>query len=421
MRRRSLCLVLLSSIAVVASAGGCGEDEPKTSGGGDEGGGGSGASSTTSSSSGAGGGGGAGTGGSSACAANTLDEAARITSVAISGASSARAITAQAGAGSVVAWPAPDGKIHITPLDAQDQRSGDDILVDGSQVFGVAASDSDVALLVARPPDYMTFVRVDTKGAVLATTNLVGGGDHAVVGTEWFGEFATTGRLVARGDGTYAAYHALHRRWPDDVGHQGDTLRLLDASGNAAGGGWDWGCSHSMDQRLAAGPNGLVPICIADCFPGKGIYFNHNASELTSDPAANCAGGFSTLLGGLVATGAGFFLVYQDAQGMAHLGAFDAGGKPASDRALTVKGSSRLARYFDGMLLGSEGPSGTVLQALDASGKDVGEPATIAAPLPEQDFEGRTGDTGNEVAWARANGAALDVVRVRVCPSTQLD
>ncbi|NUQ79625.1 MAG: hypothetical protein HUU21_39470, partial [Polyangiaceae bacterium] len=348
--------------------------------------------------------------GAPSCA--TLAEAVRTTSIAIAGGGSDRAITAQAGAGSVVAWAGQDGKIHITPLDAEDQRAGDDILVDGSQVFGAVASASDVALLVSRPPDFMTFVRVDMKGAELAKTDLVGGGNHMEVGVEWFGEFAQTGRLAAQKDGTYAAYHALHRRWPDMVGHQGDTLRLLDASGGALGGGWGWGCSHSMDQRLASGPNGLVPICISDCYPGKGIYFNHQSAEITTDPAANCAGGYSTELGGLTAVDAGFFLVYKDAQGGAHLGAFDTSGKSLSDRALSVEGSSRLARYGGGMLLGSQGGGGTSLQELDAAGQDVGAPATIAAPLPDQDFEGRS---DGEVAWAAVSGANLTVVRVRVC------
>jgi hypothetical protein len=327
------------------------------------------------------------------------------------GAALARAITAQAGAGSVVAWPGQDGKIHVTPLDAQDQRAGDDIWVDGSQVFGVAATGSDVALLVSRPPDYMTFVRVDMKGAELAKADLVGGGDHAEIGVEWFGEFAQTGRLVAQKDGTYAAYHALHRRWQDGIGHQGDTLRLLDAAGNAQGG-WGWGCSHSLDQRIVSGPSGLVPICISDCYPGKGIYFNHQTAQITADPNANCAGGYSTKLGGLVGTDAGFFLVYQDAQGGAHLGAFATSGQPTSDRALAVDGTSRLARYGSGMLLGSSSGVGAALQELDAAGNDVGAAATIAAPLPDQDFESRT---DGEVAWAAVTGSELSVVRVRVC------
>jgi hypothetical protein len=308
-----------------------------------------------------------------------------------------------------VAWAGVDGNVHVTTLDAGDQRVAEDRVVPGTQVFGVAATANDVALLVTRAPDYMTFVRLDASGTVLSETNLVGGGDHQVEGVEWFGEFAQTGRLARLADGGYAAYHALHRRWPDGIGHQGDTLRLFDASGAPTGGGWGWGCSHSMDQRLAAGPSGLVPICISDCYPGKGVYFNHNAAMITDDPAANCAGGYTTTLGGIVATTSGFFLVYADDSQVAHLGAFSASGVPSSDRTLSVEGSSRLAAYDGGLLLGS---GGTTLQRLDANGADVGAPATIATTLPDLDFEGRS---DGEVAWASAAGASLEVVRVRVC------
>lgn len=411
-------LFLVSPLVFGAALLACGDGGSSSS---SEGAGGSASSGTTSSTSGSASGssssgtgtGGGGTGGAAPCKANTLAESLRSTTIAIAGASGAQAITAQAGSGSVVAWSSSDGKIHITPLDANDQRAGDDLMVDGTKVFGVTASASDIALLVSRPPDYMTFVRIDNKGAMLATTNLVGGGDHAVIGTEWFGEFAQTGRLVMQSDGSYAAYHALHRRWPDNIGHQGDTLRLLDASGAALGGGWGWGCSHSMDQRLATGPGkNLVPVCIADCYPGKGIYFNHNAAKITDDPGANCAGGYSTKLGGLVANDAGFFLVYQDAMGGAHLGSFDAGGNSLSDRTLTVAGDSRLGHYSTGMLLVSAGANGTDLQLLDTAGQEMGAPETVQVNLPEADIESR-GD--GEVAWARANGANLEVVRVRVC------
>lgn len=347
-------------------------------------------------------------GGAPPCTAASLQEATRVTNVAIDGASGARAITAQAGSASVVAWAGVDGNVHVTRLDAVDQRVGDDAVVPGTQVFGVAATADDVALLVARAPDFMTFVRLDAAGAILAETNLVGGGDHQVEGTEWFGEFAQTGRLARLQDGSYAAYHALHRRWPDGIGHQGDTLRFFDASGAPAGGGWGWGCSHSMDQRLAAGPSGLVPICISDCYPGKGVYFDHDAALITDDPAANCAGGYTTALGGLVATASGFFLVYGDDSQVAHLGAFSASGAPVSDRTLPTPGSSRLAAYDDGLLLGSDG----TLQRLDANGADVGAPASLSAPLPDLDFESRS---DGEVAWASAGGTSLSVVRVRVC------
>ncbi len=349
-------------------------------------------------------------GGAPPCTADTLAESVRVVTVDGAAPTGSRAVTSQAGSGSVVAWLGADG-VHITPLDAVDARAGADVVVEGTQVFGVAATETDAAVLVARAPDFMTFIRVDRAGTELAHADLVGGGDHAVQGVEWFGEFAQTGRLVRQSDGTYVAYHALHRRWPDGIGHQGDTLRFLDGSGAPAGGGWGWGCSHSMDQRLADGPGGLVPICIADCYPGKGIYFNHQASMLTDDPAANCMGGYTTLLGGLVSIAGGFALVYQDDTAVAHLGLFDAGGASTSDRVLDVAGSSRLAAYGGGLLLGAQGASGASLTRLDAAGVAAGEPAEVPVGLPEQDFEGRS---DGEVAWATAGGT-LSVARVRIC------
>ena len=319
-------------------------------------------------------------------------------------------MTAARGTGSVVAWAGADGKVHALSLDAQDMAMGGDIATDGTTVFGAAATGNEVALLVSRAPDFMTFVRMNNSGQKLSSTDLVGGGNHATVGVEWFGEFATTGRLVARPDGTFAAYHALHRRWPDNVGHQGDTLRLLKADGSSAGGGWGWGCSHSMDQRLAVGPAGLVPICISDCYPDKGIWFNHNGAKITDDPGANCAGGFTTALGGLVAVTDGFFLVYMDASGGNHLGRFGVSGTSMSDRILAEPGTSRLAKYEDGLLIGS---GSTTVEKLDAAGQPTGEKVTVAASLPDQDFESRP---DGEVAWASISGSSLTVVRVRSCP-----
>lgn len=407
------CILVGLSAIVAACSGG----DPKTSGSGGQGGsentGGMGNGGTGN---GGMGNGGNGTGTSSSSSGGgvvckSLEDAVRVTNVTVAvGSSTSNAITSARGDGSVVAWAGTDGSVHVLQLDANDMQVGMEVSVEGTGVFGVAASANDIALLVSRNPDYMTFHRIDNTGKTLAKADLVGGGNHKVQGVEWFGEFARTGRLVLQSDGKYAAYHALHRLWPDNIGHQGDTLRILNADGSPAGGGWGWGCSHSMDERLAVGPAGLVPICISDCYPGKGIYFRHDAAKITDDPQANCAGDYSTQLGGLVAVTDGFFLVYQDAKGDGHLGHFDANGMPVAERALTEPGSSRLARYEDGLLLGS---GSTTLQKLDAQGMGTSESVTTTAPLPAQDFESRP---NGDVAWAAIQGTTLTVVRVHACP-----
>ena len=130
-----------------------------------------------------------GGGGAPPCTAETLAEAVRVSGVTLDvQASSGRALTAQAGSSSVVAWAGADGQVHITPLDVVDARAGADLTVEGTQVFGVAATETDVAVLVSRSPDFMTFVRMDRSGAELGRADLVGGGDHLVQDVEWFGE-----------------------------------------------------------------------------------------------------------------------------------------------------------------------------------------------------------------------------------------
>ena len=79
---------------------------------------------------------------------------------------------------------------------------------------------------------------------------------------------------------------------------------------------------------------------------------------------------------------------------------------------LDVSGSSRLAAYEGGLLLGAQGASGASLTRLDAAGVAVGDAAEVPAGLPDQDFEGRA---DGEVAWATASGGALSVARVRIC------
>ncbi len=354
--------------------------------------------------------GGAGAAGSpTACNGTTLLAATRVTPLSSSAGAGPNVVTSERPAGSAVAWSA-GGKVRLTPLDASDSRAGDDVVLDGDVVYGLVATDADAAVLFSRKPDFMTFVRVDWSGKELARVDLLGGKDHAVQGNEWFYEFAKTGRLARGANDTYVAYFALHRRWPDGVGHQGDTLRFLDKSGKALGGGWGWGCSHSMDLRLATQGATTGSICISDCYPEKGIFFQHDKAKITSDPGANCAGQFGTQLGGFVAVSGGYLLSYTDAAKQSHLARLGADGKAVTTTDLDVA-ATRLGRRGGGALLGRGGAQAT-LQSLDASGAALGQPEAVPVKLPTLDFESR-GD--GDVAWAYASGAGVDVVRVRDC------
>lgn len=324
--------------------------------------------------------------------------------------------------GAAAAWSSASGKIHVTPLDAQTQRAGADVEIDGDTPFGLVATSNDYALLVTRRPDYQTFVKVSASGAPLATTNLVGGGNHDTVGVEWFGDFARTGRLVATPTG-YAAYTGLHRRWPDGVGHQGDTLRMLSASGTETGGGWGWGCSHSLDQRLVSNGSDLAAVCLADCYPSKGIQFNWQGGLLSDEPTGNCAGDSNAELGGLVAAPAGgFWLTYVSGEGRATpdigLEHLSKDGTILDKKFLTgdaAKESNVHLAVLDGsrMLLAYESNGKTFVQRLDGAGALLGTPEALSARLdPASDFV--TLPNG-DVAWAWMEQKTLKIARVRAC------
>jgi len=354
-----------------------------------------------------------GTGG---CTFSGSSLAAALTTTIVAGAtpSGEAPILAERPGGLVVAWASGAGW-RVTPLDATGARAGSDIAIDGLKVYGVAAGADGFAVLVSRAPDYMTLLRTDASGAVVNTKNLVGGGNHATVGTEWFGEFANTGRLVATPTG-FAAYFGIHRRWPDMIGHQGDTLRLFDGSGNPAGVNWDWGCSHSLDQRLAYGTR-IGGLCVSDCYPQKAVMLNHNQTMVSSEPSGNCSGGSSARLGGIAGDATGFVAAVLSKEGRTSLDVkvvkVGTDSKVSATTWLSTtpedETSLHLARFGGAWLAGWQN-GGNKLQRVDGAGAAAGALETITAPWPGHDFVSlASGDT----AWAANDAGKLTIVRVR--------
>jgi len=329
------------------------------------------------------------------------------------------AILTQRPGGLAVAWRSSAGW-RVTPLDATGARAGSDLPVDGLKVYGLAAGADGYAVLVSRAPDYMTFVRMNGAGAVVAKHDLVGGGDHMTVGTEWFGEFANTGRLVATSTG-FAAYFGLHRRWPDGIGHQGDTLRLFTSAGATAGSMWGWGCSHSLDQRIDWNGTKVGALCLSDCYPKKAIMLNHNETTVSDEPSGNCSGGVNAALGAVVGDSGGFFAMVLSREGrtsrdvkLVRVGN-DAAVK--STTWLTTnsddESGAHLARFGGAMLAGWTAGGSRYLARVDNTGALVGAPETTTAPSTSHDFIALT--TG-DAAWASVDGGKLTIVRVRACP-----
>lgn len=181
---------------------------------------------------------------------------------------------------------------------------------DGDEIYGFAANDDSYALLIFKQSDILSIVIADHDGTVVEDKILIGDVDHNVEGSEWFGHLIRDGRLT-EGDGRWAAYYTVQRLWPDGIAHYGDQLTILEADGTSAFGGWDWGCSHSMEVRISHNGQQFGPLCSSDCFPTKGVHYNHRGGELWPDEeGSDCAGQYGTSLGASVPTDDGFWLTF---------------------------------------------------------------------------------------------------------------
>ncbi len=348
----------------------------------------------------------------------TLAERLHVTSIAISPAAKANAadllgpfynwgavpalLTAAEPSGRArIGWVDNSGSVHVTPLGDDDARRASDIVLAGQRLRGLVAHDDGAALLVV-------------ADATCTALRLVGRQDN---GSERFPERELTdsnscadtwhqGRL-AFADNKYAAYFAIHATAGWAAGHEGDMYKISNASGNAASGGWDWGCSHSMDTRIEPKPGGgFTAVCVSDCYPGKGIYANNSA--LMAASTGNCAGTTSARLGGVAYVGSRLYASYVSNDGRS---SFDVGltwlnasnlsgaGQVWITENSKAEANPKLARFGpDHMLLSWTDASTQVFQVLDASGNLVGGQVTLAASVePISDFV--TMPNG-DVVWA---------------------
>lgn len=293
--------------------------------------------------------------------------------------------------------------------------------VPGNAAWGVAADGTGAAgVLVDRESDEVWAVVVEPDGGTRFETRLLGGVPHDVTNNEWFGTGIRAGRIHWTG-AQWATYHTVQRLWDDGIAHYGDTLRFLDAaSGAAGGGGWGWGCSHSMEVRLAQNAAGTGPLCVSDCFPGKGVFFAHR-TELFVDPSGDCGGRIDTRIGGLAPVPGGFLATFSTPAGRS---SYDVGlvrvGDDGSVGAPSWLGEGaddtnvHATAFLGGALIGWTAGATDRLARVDASGAPIGAAVDVpGAGLAEaSDFVALP---GGDVAWITRMGGALAIARVRAC------
>ena len=153
-----------------------------------------------------------------------------------------------------VAWRDAQGLVHVTSLDAQAESKGADVTIAAQWLRGLVAHDDGSAMLLARGTESclsMDLVRLDDAGGEVFATTLTDEDDcHSDT---------HMGRLVWDGS-AYAAYFGIHGTAGFSMGHEGDKLKMIDGGGAIVDGGWEWGCSHSMDVQLASVAGQWVPL-----------------------------------------------------------------------------------------------------------------------------------------------------------------
>jgi len=381
-----------------------------------------------------------------ACHELTLNQRLAVATLPVSSAVADLPIfaTAISGGRTLVAWtPKDKQEVRLVVVNEEGKLVGAEHVVPGVRAYGLAASDQAYGLLVKRDPDYLHLVLLRPDGSVIIDRALVGkpSGHVPTLGEEWFPVVVfSAARLLWTGE-RWAAYFTLHRMWPDGVGHQGDTLRFFDAAGqplldsnNQPQDGWGWGCSHSLDVRLAARVGQVGPVCISDCKPTKGIQFNggkpHTTakdSEIFEDLSGNCAGRSDTKLGGLTAVADGYWLSFHSKVGrtsrdlaLIHI---DAEGKPGlplwTGETPADEMWSRVVSFQGGFAVVWTSGTEAYIERRTNAGEVVQGPELVAAPhnaLFNINAADPVTHPNGDVGWIAPAAGGLKVLRARACP-----
>lgn len=351
------------------------------------------------------------------------DLASRLTLTSVAGVSASPPLYGAplAGGGAAAAFGS-GATTTIRALAGDGTTFGSAISIDGGELWGFDASPDGYGVVVARGSDALYLVGVGRDGAPRFSQRLLGEVDHGVTNNEWFGALIRYGRLDYTGT-EWAAYYTVNRLWPDGIAHYGDQLRFFSPEGAPTSTRWDWGCSHSMEVRLEHNASRLGPVCASDCYPSKGIHFDHRTAQLyTDESGSNCAGGYGTTLGGVVPMADGFWVSFTATDmrsshdvGLVHVSNDGSAGAPIWVTTDAVRdGSVHAAPYGSGFVVAWSGGGTDRIARFDAAGAMIEGPIDV----PSADL-GSASDffvlEGGDVGWIAAPGGTLALARLRAC------
>jgi hypothetical protein len=211
---------------------------------------------------------------------------------------------------------------RVVRLGSDDKLVGEVMNQSGVECRGVAAGAGGqfAALLWSSSAETIAVTRYDAAGTALGSTPLQNSDNHPT-------DFEIGEARLEFGGGKYGAYYHVH----SDSGHEGDTLKWVDAASGAETTEWAWGCSHSMSNLLRYHPtlDAFLPACVTDCYPGTdgdfetqsigGIYLNHDDKKVL-DVDAGCNGSVAGELGSVALAPMGYKLVFNAHQAAAGKG-----------------------------------------------------------------------------------------------------
>lgn len=324
--------------------------------------------------------------------------------------------------GAVAAWRTASN-IILQRLSGAGARVGSEISITGTGLYGLAATPDTFAALVSRGTDALYLVGTSDTGASRFSRRVLGEVDHSVTNNEWFGTSIRYGRLTWTGS-ELVAYYTVNRLWPDGIAHYGDQLRSYGADGVERTLIWGWGCSHSMETRIVHNGTRLGPVCASDCYPSKGIHFNHRGGRLyTDDSGSDCRGRYATTLGGVVPMADGFWVTFTatDARSSHDVALRHVGNDQTLGtlRWLTSDGTHdryvKAARYGSGFVVAWVGGDGQErFQHFDANGVSLEGPVVI----PNAGLAGASDFfvfSDGDVGWVTGSASVLRLGRLRAC------
>lgn len=363
------------------------------------------------------------------CSGLALAQRVRVTTIDVSpesvgggGYQAEMVLSPLAGGGSKVAWNSGD-EVRVTRLDANDQKIGAEVAFAGSDLVGFVARPVGGALLLVQG-EAMSLVGFDDSGAQTFKTTFTNNNGKTQNGATWIDWWSHAGRL-AGSDTQYASYFG-HTKYFDPATnkHQGDMLVFNDLAGASAGYGWAWGCSHSLDVRIAWNGTRFGPVCLSDCYPTKAIWFNHNGALISDEPSGNCSGGSSAKLGGLAAMADGFYVTFTSPEGRASSDvAFSkvANGGAAGPKVYLTstdaiqEHGAKLAAYGANLLAAWISGSDYLAAVVSPAGAILEGPVALPG-VSFNDSDDFIAFSNGDVGWAWGSGNTLKIARLRLCP-----